>query len=111
VATACHNCADGLADPIKPYHLKYEFNGTSTWFPVVNVCELVTDAIVIPKELPKRKPKPRVREIERPIKRTVEPPGGVMQKPINEEVFLMTVDRLTDGARRKTEVDEPSTAT
>jgi response regulator RpfG family c-di-GMP phosphodiesterase len=42
--------------------------------------------------------------------RTVEAPDGFMQKPIKEEVFLMTVDRLTDGSRRKTEVkEEPST--
>jgi Fe-S oxidoreductase/CheY-like chemotaxis protein len=197
VATACHNCADGLADLIKHYDLKHEFNGTSKWLPVVNVCELVAEAIVIPRELPKRQPRARV-EIAKPIKvlvvddqpdtvtyleallqdngyevvtaydgnegiqkakehkpdlitldvtmpgksgvsvfhelrntpelehipvfivtgvvdfrqlmyqRTVEAPDGFMQKPIKEEVFLMTVDRLTDGTRRKTVVEEPS---
>ena len=35
--------------------------------------------------------------------RTVEAPEGFMQKPINEDVFLMTVQRLTDHVRRSKE--------
>lgn len=181
---------------IKHYDLKYEFNGTSKWLPVLNVCELVAEAIVIPQDLPKRKPRPRVKEVAKPIKvlvvddqpdivtyleallqdngyqvitaydgnegirkarehrpdlitldvtmpgksgvsvfhelrntpgleripvfivtgvidfrqlmyqRTVEAPDGFMQKPINEDVFLMTVDRLTDATHRKVPVQE-----
>ena len=68
VATACHNCADGLADLIKHYDLKYDINGTFRWLPVVNVCEIVADAIVIPKDIPTRKPKRRLKEIAKPIK-------------------------------------------
>jgi CheY-like chemotaxis protein len=187
VATACHNCVDGLADLIKHYDLKYDFNGKKTWLPVKNVCEFVADAIVIPKETPARKP--RVREVVEPIKvlviddqpdtvaylealledngyqvataydgnegirkakefkpnlitldvtmpgksgiavfhefrstpeladtpvfivtgvvdfrqlmyqRTVQAPEGFMQKPINEDVFLMTVARLTEQVK------------
>ncbi len=32
--------------------------------------------------------------------RTVEAPEGFMQKPINEDVFLMTVDRLCESVER-----------
>ncbi|MCG6961944.1 MAG: response regulator [Acidobacteria bacterium] len=39
VATACHNCIDGLSDLIKHYELKV---------PVRNVCEYVADALVLP---------------------------------------------------------------
>ncbi len=39
VATACHNCVDGLTDLIKHYEIK---------IPVKNVCEFVADAIVMP---------------------------------------------------------------
>jgi CheY-like chemotaxis protein len=38
VATACHNCVDGLTDLIKHYKLKV---------PVRNVCEYVADALVV----------------------------------------------------------------
>jgi Fe-S oxidoreductase/CheY-like chemotaxis protein len=38
VATACHNCVDGLTDLIKHYKLKV---------PVRNVCEYVGDALVV----------------------------------------------------------------
>ncbi len=197
VATACHNCEDGLADVIKHYDLKYDFgNGKPKWLPVKNVCEFVADAIVIPKELPKRKR--RERKSAEPItvlvvddqpdivtyleamlmdngydvvtafdgmegiqkakekkpdlitldvtmpgksgisvfhelrntpelkdipvfivtgvldfrqlmyQRTVEAPEGFMQKPINEDVFLMTVERLTDKARKESGVEQPS---
>lgn len=41
VATACHNCVDGLSDLIKRYKLS---------MPVKNVCELVAEACVIPAE-------------------------------------------------------------
>ena len=41
VATACHNCVDGLSDLIKRYKLN---------IPVKNVCELVAEACVIPAE-------------------------------------------------------------
>jgi Fe-S oxidoreductase/CheY-like chemotaxis protein len=198
VATACHNCVDGLSDVIKHHDLKYDFgNGKPRWLPVPNVCELVADAIVIPKELPKRKPRERkpaepitvlvvddqpdiVTYLEALLKdngydvvtafdgmegiqkakekkpdlitldvtmpgksgisvfhelrntpelkdipvfivtgvidfrqlmyqRTVEAQEGFMQKPINEDVFLMTVQRLTDHSRREEEtVDQPS---
>lgn len=184
VATACHNCEDGLTDLIKKYNIKYEFDGKEKLLPVMNVCEFVAEAIVIPKEMPERKP--RVREVVEPAKvlviddqpdivaylealledngytvataydgnegiqraredkpdlitldvtmpgksgvtvfhelrntpeladvpvfivtgvvdfrqlmyqKTVEAPDGFMQKPINEELFLMTVQRLTD---------------
>jgi CheY-like chemotaxis protein len=194
VSTACHNCMDGLADVIKHHDIKYDFgNGKPRWLPVPNVCELVADAIVIPKELPERKR--RVREVARPIKvlviddqpdivayleallqdngyevttafdgiegvnkakenkpdlitldvtmpgksgiavfhelrntpdlqdvpvfivtgvidfrqlmyqRTVEAPDGFMQKPINKDVFLMTVERLTEHAAKAALVD------
>ncbi|MFH2008508.1 MAG: response regulator [bacterium] len=55
VATACHNCADGLTDLIKEYDLKYDYpeGKKPKLLPVVNVCELVADAIVIEKELKK----------------------------------------------------------
>ena len=53
-ATACHNCGDGLSDVIKKYDLKYEYpDGKSTLVTAPNVCELVAEAIVIPKEVPK----------------------------------------------------------
>ncbi len=184
VATACHNCEDGLTDVIKKYDLKYNFDGKEKLLPVQNVCQFVAEAIVIPKELPERKP--RVREITKPARvlvvddqpdivaylealledngytvdtaydgnegiqkakenkpdlitldvtmpgksgvtvfhelrntpeladvpvfivtgvvdfrqlmyqKTVEAPDGFMQKPINEDLFLMTVARLTE---------------
>lgn len=53
-ATACHNCVDGLSDLIKKYELKYEYpDGKSKPVTAPNVCELVAEAIVIPKEQPK----------------------------------------------------------
>ena len=53
-ATACHNCVDGLSDLIKKYDLRYEYeDGKSKLIPAPNVCELVANAIVIPKEMPK----------------------------------------------------------
>jgi len=53
-ATACHNCIDGLSDLIKKYELKYEYpDGKLKPITVPNVCELVAEAIVIPKEVPK----------------------------------------------------------
>jgi CheY-like chemotaxis protein len=47
VATACHNCEDGLTDLVKHYEL-----GT----PVRNVCEFVADAIVIEKKVERKVP-------------------------------------------------------
>ncbi|RJO65585.1 MAG: response regulator [Myxococcales bacterium] len=62
VATACHNCVDGLTDVIKHYELKYDFgNGKPQFLKVPNICELVGDAIVVPKDLPKGKPVTRER--------------------------------------------------
>lgn len=64
VATACHNCVDGLSDCIKANGLKYPAGDKGKPLPVRNVCEYVADAIVIPKELPpkgKRAPKPGIR--------------------------------------------------
>ncbi|HEA70197.1 MAG TPA: response regulator [Desulfobacterales bacterium] len=53
-ATACHNCVDGLSDLIKKYELKYQYpDGKLKPVTVPNVCELVAEAIVIPKEVPK----------------------------------------------------------
>lgn len=53
-ATACHNCVDGLSDLIKKYEVKYEYpDSSSKLITVPNVCELVANAIVIPKEVPK----------------------------------------------------------
>jgi len=53
-ATACHNCVDGLSDLIKKYDLRYEYeDGKSKLVEVPNVCELVANAIVIPKEVRK----------------------------------------------------------
>jgi len=53
-ATACHNCVDGLSDLIKKYELKFEYlDGKLKPIVVPNVCELVAEAIVIPKEVPK----------------------------------------------------------
>jgi Fe-S oxidoreductase/CheY-like chemotaxis protein len=40
VATACHNCVDGLSDLIKHYKIN---------IPVKNVCEFVADALVMPR--------------------------------------------------------------
>lgn len=40
VATACHNCVDGLSDLIKHYKLNV---------PARNVCEFVADAVVMPQ--------------------------------------------------------------
>jgi len=42
LATACHNCVDGLQDVVKHYELN---------MPVKNVCEFVADAIVLPEAL------------------------------------------------------------
>jgi CheY-like chemotaxis protein len=42
VATACHNCVDGLSDLIKHYEIN---------IPVKNVCEYVADAIVMPERV------------------------------------------------------------
>jgi Fe-S oxidoreductase/CheY-like chemotaxis protein len=47
VATACHNCEDGLTDLIKHYKLGV---------PVKNVCEFVADAIVIEKKIERKEP-------------------------------------------------------
>jgi CheY-like chemotaxis protein len=47
VATACHNCEDGLSDLVKHYEL-----GT----PVKNVCEYVAEAIVIEKKVERAAP-------------------------------------------------------
>jgi Fe-S oxidoreductase/CheY-like chemotaxis protein len=56
VATACHNCVDGLTDLIKEHGVKArDEKGKDKLVPVMNVCELVAEAIVIPKELPKHK--------------------------------------------------------
>ena len=53
-ATACHNCVDGLSDLIKKYDVKFEYpDGKLKLVTVPNVCELVAEAIVIPKEVPK----------------------------------------------------------
>jgi len=53
-ATACHNCVDGLSDLIKKYEVKYEYpDGKLKPVTAPNVCELVAEAIVIPKEVPK----------------------------------------------------------
>ena len=41
VATACHNCVDGLSDVIKHHDLKYDFgNGKPRWLPVPNVVRI-----------------------------------------------------------------------
>jgi Fe-S oxidoreductase/ActR/RegA family two-component response regulator len=54
VATACHNCADGLTDLIKENRVTFtDEKGNAKLLPVKNVCEFVADAIVIPKEVPK----------------------------------------------------------
>jgi Fe-S oxidoreductase len=53
-ATACHNCVDGLSDLIKKYEVKFEYpDGKLKPVTAPNVCELVAEAIVIPKEVPK----------------------------------------------------------
>jgi Fe-S oxidoreductase/ActR/RegA family two-component response regulator len=193
VATACHNCVDGLSDVVKHYDLRFDHgNGKPKLLPVRNVCEYVADAIVIPKELPVRVPRERKKvkhgkilvvddqpdvvlyletllqdqgyevvtafdgtegikkakedkpdlitlDVTMPGKsgvtvfhelrstpgietipvfivtgvidfrqlmyqRTVEAPEGFMSKPINEDVFLMTVDRLLESSHREQEV-------
>jgi len=46
VATACHNCVDGLSDLIKKYDLKYDYGDKNLKFLTVpNVCELVAEAL------------------------------------------------------------------
>lgn len=52
VATACHNCVDGLTDLIKKYDLRYDFHDGKAvrLLPVLNVCELVAEAIVLPQQ-------------------------------------------------------------
>jgi len=60
VATACHNCVDGLSDLIKKYDLKYDYgDGNLKFLTAPNVCELVAEAIVIPKELRRVAREPR----------------------------------------------------
>ena len=52
VATSCHNCVDGLSELIKEYDLRYDYgDGKTKLLAVPNVCEVVAEAIVIPKEL------------------------------------------------------------
>ena len=50
LCTICHNCVDGLTDLIKKYDLRYDFGDGKKpkLLPVLNVCELVADAIVFP---------------------------------------------------------------
>ena len=51
VATACHNCDDGLTDLIKANDVRYYFpDGKSKLVPVRNVCEFVADALVLPHQ-------------------------------------------------------------
>jgi Fe-S oxidoreductase len=52
VATACHNCIDGLTDVIKHHDLRREVDGKDRRLPVKNVCEFVADALVIPNGNP-----------------------------------------------------------
>ena len=60
VATACHNCIDGLSDLIRKYDLKYDFgDGNLKFLTAPNVCELVGEALVIPRELRKVAREPR----------------------------------------------------
>jgi CheY-like chemotaxis protein len=60
VATACHNCVDGLSDLIKKYDLKYDYgDGKLKFLTAPNVCELVAEAIVIPRELRRVAREPR----------------------------------------------------
>ena len=60
VATACHNCIDGLSDLIQKYDLKYDYgDGNLKPVTVPNVCELVAEAIVIPRELRRVAREPR----------------------------------------------------
>ena len=60
VATACHNCVDGLSDLIRKYDLKYDFgDGNLKFLTAPNVCELVGEALIIPKELRKVVREPR----------------------------------------------------
>ena len=60
VATACHNCIDGLSDLIRKYDLKYDFgDGNPKFLTAPNVCELVGEALVIPRELRKVAREPR----------------------------------------------------
>ncbi len=60
VATACHNCVDGLSDLIKKYDLKYDYgDGNLKFLTAPNVCELVAEALVIPKELRRVAREPR----------------------------------------------------
>jgi CheY-like chemotaxis protein len=47
VATACHNCEDGLSDLVKHYKLNV---------PVKNVCEFVAEAIVVEKKVERKAP-------------------------------------------------------
>ena len=48
VATACHNCADGLTDLIKANDVRFMFEGgQSKLVPVKNVCEFVAEAMVV----------------------------------------------------------------
>ncbi|MFC1852804.1 response regulator [candidate division CSSED10-310 bacterium] len=62
VATACHNCVDGLTDVIKKYDLRYDYQDGKNpkLLPVPNVCELVAEAIVIPTETVKVTKRPKV---------------------------------------------------
>jgi Fe-S oxidoreductase len=47
VATACHNCVDGLTDLIKEHDLRApQQDGKERLLPVKNVCEFVADALV-----------------------------------------------------------------
>ncbi len=60
VATACHNCVDGLSDLIRKYDLKYDFgDGNLKFLTAPNVCELVGEALVIPMDLRRVAREPR----------------------------------------------------
>jgi hypothetical protein len=48
VATACHNCIDGLTAVIKEHDLRAEVKGVRRLLPVRNVGEYVGDALVVP---------------------------------------------------------------
>ena len=100
-ATACHNCVDGLSDLIKKYDLRYEYeDGKSKLVEVPNVCELVANAIVIPKE---------IRKTEKEIKAAVK---GRTVLVIDDEpdfvLFLQTL--LEDSGFKVLKASDGSTA-
>ena len=108
VATACHNCVDGLSDLIRKYDLKYDFgDGNLKFLTAPNVCELVAEALVIPRELRKVAREPREEIKGRKILVIDDEPDFVifLQTLLEDNGFevVTAADGATGLAKAKTE--------